>query len=130
MSIVCSVSDIKSLHYRRFDCSGIYVSVTVSVNVFSVTVLIDDTVLTSSENGTTISAWSSEPWVGLAISRANTSTFIFLIVETSFIFTCRGYSNFFNALALLIASTLTTFIAALVISRGFQALCDSFVINR
>lgn len=75
MSIVCSVSDTKSLHYRRFDCSSIYVS----VNVFSVTVLIDDTVLTSSENGTTISAWSSEPWVGLAISRANTSTFIFLI---------------------------------------------------
>ena len=86
MSIVCSVSDIKSLHYRRFDCSGIYVSVTVSVNVFSVTVVIHDTVLTSSENGTTISAWSSEPWVGLAISRANTSTFIFLIVETSFIY--------------------------------------------
>ena len=28
MSIVCSVSDIKSLHYRRFDCSSIYVSVT------------------------------------------------------------------------------------------------------
>ena len=85
MSIVCSVTDIKSLHYRRFDCSSIYVSVT-SVNVFSVTVLIDDTVLTSSENGTTISARSSEPWVGLAISRANTSTFIFLIVETSFIY--------------------------------------------
>lgn len=78
MSVVCSVSDIKSLHYRRFDCSSIYVSVTLSVNVFSVTVLIDNTVLASSENGTTISAWSSEPWVGLAISRANTSTFIFL----------------------------------------------------
>lgn len=87
MSIVCSVSDIKSLHYRRIDCSSIYVlKCQVSVNVFSVTVLIDDTVLTSSENGTTISAWSSEPWVGLAISRANTSTFIFLIVETSFIY--------------------------------------------
>lgn len=92
------------------------------------TVLIDDTVLTSSENGTTISAWSSEPWVGLAISRANTSTFIFLILPL--FITCRGYSNFFNALALLIASTLATFIAALVISRGFQVLCDSFVINR
>ena len=46
--------------YGRFDCNSIYVS----VNVFSMTVLIDDTVFTCSENGTTISAWSSEPREG------------------------------------------------------------------
>ncbi|KAM7443646.1 hypothetical protein ABFA07_007540 [Porites harrisoni] len=71
--------------------------------------------------------WCALPIFLHVIALGSALLFLFWFIRRGKV---RGYSNFFNALALLIASTLATFIAALVISRGFQALCDSFVINR